>query len=246
MPSSATTFEKDFSLLSKFVTEKVIETTPRMILQNVKTSQSNATDNVSANDCNNNANGNVLDNELINDVIKNNDDLEKELECKTLPNIEIIGDSHLNAIDEKGLSRKRNVKVHNHSGATTKDIKSHIIPSLDKNRDVIIIHSGCNDLTNKIDTIENLQVIVNRIKAKSAHTKIAISSVFERTDINGMEHKVRDLNLQLKSFCDENLIDYLSHNNIDATCLGRQKLHLNKKGTRIFARNLIDYMKQFY
>lgn len=234
------------SLLSKFVSEKEVETITQMTLQNSLKSQSNESANEKIIGYNKSANDNKPASNLPNDLNKNNDEHENELECKLLPNIEIIGDSHLNAINEKGLSRQGNVIVRNHSGATTKDIKSYIIPSLDKQRDVIIIHTGCNDLTNKIDTIEHLQVIVNRVKTKSANTKIAISSVFVRTDIKGMEHKVRDLNLKLKSFCDENLIDFLPHNNIEATCLGIKKLHLNKKGTRLFAHNLIDYMKQFY
>ena len=61
-----------------------------------------------------------------------------------------------------------------------------------------------------------------------------------------MEIKVRDLNAKLKSFCDEMLIDYISHENIDELCLGIKKPHLSKKGSSIFARNLIDYMKKLY
>ena len=103
--------------------------------------------------------------------------------CKhSLPNIEVIGDSHLSAINHKGLSNKNNVVVRNHPGSTTEDIKSHIIPSLKKNRDLILIHTGTNDITNKVETILNLQSIVNTIKKKSANTKICVSSLFVRKD----------------------------------------------------------------
>ena len=130
-----------------------------------------------------------------------------------LPNIEVIGDSHLSAINPKGLSNKNNVVVRNHPGSTTEDIKSHIIPSLKKNRDLIIIHTGTNDITNKVETILNLQSIVNTIKKKSANTKICISSLFVHKDKKGIEIKVSELNRQLKTFREENLIHFLLNEN---------------------------------
>ena len=174
------------------------------------------------------------------------DDVDDATRKHSLPNIEVIGDSDLSAINPKGLSNKNNVVVRNHPGSTTEDIKSHIIPSLKKNRDLIIIHTGTNDITNKVETILNLQSIVNTIKKKSANTKICISSLFVRKDKKGIEIKVSELNRQLKTFCEENLIHFLSNENIDESCLGRGKLHLNRKGSKLFALNLISFMKPFY
>ena len=170
----------------------------------------------------------------------------KDNDIKQPPIIEVIGDSHLNAINPKGLSKHNNVIVRNHPGSTTEDLKSFIVPTIKKKRDVIVIHSGANDLTNDVDTIENLNTIVNRIKRTSAETKIAISSVFIRKDQRDIERKVRELNVNLKRFCDENLITFLCNDNIDESCLGVKKLHLNKKGSSIFARNLINFMESLY
>ena len=97
---------------------------------------------------------------------------------------------------------------------------SYIVPTIKMKRDAIIIHCGANDLTNDKNTIQNLQSIVNKIKSKSSCTKIAVSSVLIRNDKNGIEHKVKGLNEKLKSFCEENLIDHLSNDNIDESCLG--------------------------
>ena len=123
------------------------------------------------------------------------------LEKKNIPNIEIIGDSHLNSINPKGLSKHNNVIVRNHPGSNTEDLKSYIVPSIKKKRNVLI--SGCNDLTSKVNTIGHLQFIINNIKKKSAHTKIAISSIFTRADKNGVDK-------QLKKLCEENLIDFIT------------------------------------
>ena len=120
------------------------------------------------------------------------------LEKKKNPNIEIIEDSHLNSINPKGFSKHNNVIVRNHPGSNTEDLKSYIVPSIKKKRDVLIIHRGCNDLTSKVNTIENLQFIINNIKKKSAHTKIAISSIFIRADKNGVDKQEYELNIKLK------------------------------------------------
>ena len=130
---------------------------------------------------------------------KNNDDLinhQDETHGKSkddigtgILKIEICGDSHLNNINPKGLSVNGNI-----TGSTTDDLKCHIIPTINKKRDVIIMHSGCNDLTSDVDTINNYQAIINKIKKKSAHSKIAISSLFIRKDKPAMEQKVKSLN----------------------------------------------------
>lgn len=163
-----------------------------------------------------------------------------------IPVIEIIGDSHLNNIMSKGISNKNNVIIHNHPGSTSEDLMSYITPSIRKKRDVLVIHTGCNDLVNDIDTIKNLQSIIDRIKKQSSTTKIALSSVFIRKDKQNMENKVNELNANIEKLCEENLIAYISNGNIDETCLGIKKLHLNRKGTSIFARNLIDFLKPLY
>ena len=163
-----------------------------------------------------------------------------------IPKIEVIGDSLLNGIDESRLSSKGNVKVRNYPGATTEDLKDHANPTIRKNVDLIIIHAGTNDITRKSDTIPNLQAIVNRIKKKSSNTKIAISSLITRKDRRNIENEVVKLNNELKAFCDENLLDYIDNENIDESCLGIKKLHLNRKGNAYLAKNIINYTKSVY
>ena len=253
-------------LLNNSMKVKIVETIPQQDQEsNIITNQeiNNATvnqviNNASANQvfttvANESVQGNNAENLVLQDprnVFNNNDEIldntTLETEAKQLPIIEIIGDSHLNPIKPNGISKLKNVFIRNHSGSTTEDIKSHIIPSIKKKRDAIIIHSGCNDLTNGIDTIQNMQSIINTIKRKSAHTKIAISSVFIRTDKKDMPKKVNELNAKLKMFCEENLIDFISNDNVDEECLSLKRLHLSKKGNGRFASNLINYIKQLY
>ena len=156
--------------------------------------------------------------------------------------VEIIGDSMLNGLNDKGLCKNGNVITRKYPGCSTKDLIHHAIPTIEKKPEVIICHCGTNDITNKIDTIANYQTIINKIKKTSPHTKIAISSVITRKDKPNYDAKVTELNNKLKKFCDENLVDYISHENIEETCLSFKKLHLNKKGNSFLAKNLINYV----
>ena len=60
----------------------------------------------------------------------------------------IAGDSILNGIDERKLSKRRNVKVRNFPGATTADMKDYLKPLLRKKPTNVILHVGTNDSVN--------------------------------------------------------------------------------------------------
>ena len=73
--------------------------------------------------------------------------------------------------------------------------------------------------------------------------KHAISSIITRKDKKELENRVTNLNMELTRFCDDNLIDFNSNENIDESCLGIKKLHLNRKGNSYLAVNFIEYLK---
>ena len=121
-------------------------------------------------------------------------------------------------------------------------MKDHIKLTVRRKPDAIIIHVGTNDIGNDIDTITNIQNIVAHIKKKSSHTKIIISSLLIRHGKRKIEEKNKILNNELKKFCEENLVDFLGHENIDVTCLGNGKVHPNKKGKAYLAKNFIKFI----
>ena len=57
--------------------------------------------------------------------------------------------------------------------------------------------------------------------------------------------KINEMNKDLKVFCEENLIEFLSYENIDSSCLGKGKLHPNKKGKAYLAKNFIKCINAF-
>ena len=157
-------------------------------------------------------------------------------------NIIIVGDSIINNIDTKGLGRNHNIKVHSYGGATTRDMVDHIKPSLRSKPDVIIIHAGTNDLTKEEKTIINLQNIVDDVKSSSPKTEVVISLATTRSDRNGMELKVKNLNEKLEKFANNNKIQIIDNRNIGASSLSIKKLHLSTKGDAQLAKNFISFV----
>ena len=166
----------------------------------------------------------------------------KEDTVKTLPSIEIIGDSILNNIEGKGISKHGNVKVTGFSGSTSGDLKHHAIPTINRKPDVLILHIGSNDLTKGGDTCANIETIISKVRKSSSHTKIVLSSLIIRKDKQYLEQQVGELNIKLQKLCEDNLIDMIDNSNVDESCLGAKKLHPNKKGKSFLANNFIRYI----
>ena len=74
-------------------------------------------------------------------------DTDNEINSEHKRKVVITGDSLLNGLHEKGLSRNHSLKVNNFPGGTILENIDEII----KNKpDCLIIHAGTNDLTNGI------------------------------------------------------------------------------------------------
>ena len=109
--------------------------------------------------------------------------------------------------------------------------------------DAIVCHVGKNDLPHNVNTIENLQKLVDKSRKSRLKRKIAISSAFIRLDKPNIGKQIPKLNGKLKTFCEENLITYIDNISIDESCLGNGKFHPNKKGKAFFAKNLINFVE---
>ena len=72
---------------------------------------------------------------------------------------------------------------------------------------------------------------------------MAISALITRKDKKDYDNRIVTLNNDIKLLCEENLIDFIKHDNIDESCLGIKKLHLNKKGNAYLANDFINYIK---
>ena len=52
-----------------------------------------------------------------------------------------------------------------------------------------------------------------------------------------------DTNSQLKNFCKQKNIKLILNNNLKEEHFGIKKLHLNRKGNTVFARNLLNFIE---
>ena len=107
--------------------------------------------------------------------------LEKSKERET-KDVIVIGDSMLNNINSRGLSKSKKVEVLNFSGATSVDIVDKMDVILDDKPKSIIVHVRTNDLTNDVNLLNNVKKVVNKTKKKSPNTKSCFSDIIIRTD----------------------------------------------------------------
>ena len=116
--------------------------------------------------------------------------------------IVIIGDSMINNINNRGLSKTKKVNVLTFPGATSTDILTNIDDVLEKNPESIIIHVGTNDFTNDVNLLSNVKKIVSKTNRKDK-----IKNIF-RKDKRNIEKTRADTNSRLKNFCKQKILNY--------------------------------------
>ena len=130
--------------------------------------------------------------------------------------------------------------VKSFNGATINDMKYHVIPSLQHENDLYILHCGSNDLRSE----KTPEIIANEITnlakfMKTVKNDVMISGILERAD--RYNEKGKKVNVFLQSLCSQNKFMFVDNNNIKSTRhLNGSGLHLNNEGTVTFANNLLD------
>ena len=161
-------------------------------------------------------------------------------------NIIIVGDSLLNGINEKGLSKNHSVKVNNILGGTSDVILDKLDDFLKNKPDGLIVHAGTNDITKGENLLNNVKKIFKQVKKLSPNTKVAFSSIVTRKDKKDISKTVQDTNSRLKNYCSQKNIDFIQNSNIMEEHLGIKKLHLNKKGNSLLANNFLKYLRSTF
>ena len=96
---------------------------------------------------------------------------------------------------------------------------------------------GTNDLTKDINTIKMFRSVwkpfVNWI-----NIQIGFSSIMHRSD-KDFSKEISELNVKLKKYCLGRGFIYIDNDNVNESCLNNSKLHLNKKGTNLFSKNIL-------
>ena len=108
----------------------------------------------------------------------------------------------------------------------------------------VIIHAGPNNLItdSSRECFDNIQLLIYNIKERFNGTRIGISSLIMREDID-VTAKIKETNELLKDLCLKDGYTYTENGNIDATCLNGSKLHLNSKGSALLAVHYIKFLR---
>ena len=83
-------------------------------------------------------------------------------------------------VNGREVSRNDSVKVRSHPGTTTDDFIDYVRPTVRKKPNLIIIHSGTNDIQNNVNTLQKIIKVISSIKEYDSdddNIKIALSSI---------------------------------------------------------------------
>ena len=111
---------------------------------------------------------------------------------KKITEIIIVGDSMIKHVNGREVSRDNSVKIRCHPGATADDIIDYVRQTARKKPDMIIIHTGTNDIQNKVNTLQKVRKVITTIKETDVHNEIQItfSSVIHCND-QDFEEKIK-------------------------------------------------------
>ena len=123
----------------------------------------------------------------------------KKKASKIYQKVVIIGNSMLNNINSRGLSKSKELDVLNFPGATISDVSTKIDDVLNKKPASLIIHVGTNDLKNGINLLLNVKKIVNKTNKISPNIVLTFSSIIFREDKKNLEKTRADTNSRLKN-----------------------------------------------
>ena len=150
--------------------------------------------------------------------------------------IMIVANSIIKHVNGLEVSRDDSVKIRCHPGATKDDIIDYVRPTARKEPDMTIIHTGTNYIQNKVNTLHKVRKVIIIIKEIDVNNEIqiAFSSVIHRDNQDFEE----EINRKLDNLCQGKGIKLINNNNIDASCLNRSKLYLNKSGTALSVKKI--------
>ncbi len=82
-----------------------------------------------------------------------------------------------------------------------------------------------------------MQKAIDHVQTESPKTDIVISLCTRKNDRPGLNNKVTKCNEFLRKICERNNLHCIDNNNIDESCFGMKRLHLNRKGSSYLASN---------
>ena len=143
-------------------------------------------------------------------------------------------------------SRDSIILVKPFPGGRTKAMKHYVSPDLEKKPDLVILHTG----TNNLKSVSSPEEIANEITSLALSVKekghqIAVLGILPRGD--GFSKEAKDVNDCLEIKCKDHNIDFISHKNINTRShLNQDRLLPNRKGQYLMGNNFSTFINNFY
>ena len=107
----------------------------------------------------------------------------------------------------------------------------------------LIANVGTNDFTNDVNLLNNVKKVVNKTKKKSPNTATSFSNIITQKIRKILEKSPANTSSRLKNYCKQKNIALIDNDNLKENHLGIKKLHLNRKGNTLFAKNLLNFIE---
>ena len=85
---------------------------------------------------------------------------------------------------------------------------------------------------------------MRKTKKNLARYKDCFSNIIYQKDRPNTDKQRNDTNARFKNFCNQKNIPPIDNGNIKEEHLGVKKLHLNRRGNSLFAKNLLGFIAQ--
>ena len=135
----------------------------------------------------------------------------------------IVGDSMIKYFNEREVSTHNSVKVKCHLGVTADDIIDYVRLAACNKPGIITIHTGANDIQNKVNMLEKVRKAITTIKEIDANNgvRIAPSCVINLDDQN-FEEEIKETTTKFENIYMGKGIRFMNNSNIDDSCLNRK------------------------
>ena len=160
----------------------------------------------------------------------------------------IVGDSIVRNVHSRSLNQspKEYFSVaKSFPGATTQDMKDYIKPTISRKPDMVILHTGTNDLKSNQNPSDIANEIVNLGKnIKNSGTEVSILALIPCGD--RLSEKGKKVNKELQENCTAENFAFTLHKNVNSKLdLFPDKLHPNKKGQKILKGNFRKFIYEY-
>ena len=101
------------------------------------------------------------------------------------------------------------------------------------------IFGSWEDSPNSVNTMTKVRKIVKAVEEMDGtnEIKLGFSSIIVRKDPD-LEKDIKETNAKLTNYCIGKRFIFVDNANIKENCLNNSKLHLNRKGTTLFTKNI--------